>query len=99
MVVSNQLESIVLVFVRLFNYYLKEHDGSRAMSFLSELADLPDDVLTPARVMKFYHGREPDEVFGVHSKHDKGRLAAAGFFKRSGMSTLPQVFCGPGNLL
>ena len=61
------------------------------MSFLSDLADLPDDELTPAKVMGLYRGRAPEEVFGTESKYDKGRLAASGFFRRSGMSALPQV--------
>ena len=81
---------------RLFNYYLKEHDAQRAMSFLSDLADITDDVITPERVMEFYRGRAPEDVFGVHSKHDKGRLAATGFYKRSGMASLPQVLAGSG---
>ena len=61
------------------------------MSFLSDLVDVADEDLTAARVMEFYRGRASDEVFGVNSKYDKGRLAAAGFYKRSGLANLPQV--------
>ena len=79
----------------MFNYYLKEYDAQRAMSFLSDLSDLSDGEVTAARVMEFYRGRAPEEVFGSNSKHDKGRLAAAGFYKRSGMGLLPQVSLVP----
>ena len=61
------------------------------MSFLSDLADLPDEEVSAARIMEFYRGRAPEEIFGLQSKHDKERLTGAAFYKRSGMGPLPQV--------